>query len=73
MSKILEATLNQLINQSINQSIDQSIHQSIILFSDAGYKSGGRETDLNLQLTKMRNKCEMRNKIICKITPRYGI
>ena len=35
----------------VAQSINQSINQSIILFSDAGYKSGSHEADVDLQLT----------------------
>ena len=31
--------------------VAQSINQSIILFSDAGYKSGSHEADVDLQLT----------------------
>ena len=40
-----------VVAQSINQLINQSINQSIILFSDAGYKSGSHEADVDLQLT----------------------
>ena len=46
----------------------ESINQSIILFSDAGYKRGSHEADVDLQITK---KCEIIYIIICKITLWY--